>query len=293
AVRSTSLRTYDNRRVVIPNSELYTNRVTVNTAYPHRRLAVDVGIGYGDDIDTAKRIVLDTVADLDGVVADPAPSVLVTDLGDFAVNLQVRFWIDPPARKEAVEVGDRVQHDLLGGVDVVAVADPDVDGETAVRVGGVDGDAVGVELAVGDDDAAVVVGLQAGGAHGDVLDGALVRAGHDLVTDPERSGQQDEDAGEQVLQDVLEREPDGDAADPERTEHRGRGHGGEHHGQPDQQPQSQDRPAGEPTQDDLHTRRLPGPGHDRTDQAGQEPGDQPEQQQDHDADRQVRQGEQR
>ncbi len=108
AVRSTSLRTYDNRRVVIPNSELYTNRVTVNTAYPHRRLAVDVGIGYGDDIDTAKKVVLRTIADLDGVVADPAPTVLVTALGDFAVNLQVRFWIDPPARKEAVEVADQV-----------------------------------------------------------------------------------------------------------------------------------------------------------------------------------------
>lgn len=108
AVRSTSLRTYDNRRVVIPNSELYTNRVTVNTAYPQRRLAVDVGIGYGDDIDTAKQIVLATIAHLDGVVADPAPTVLVTALGDFAVNLQVRFWINPPARKEAVEVADQV-----------------------------------------------------------------------------------------------------------------------------------------------------------------------------------------
>ena len=100
--------TYDNRRVVIPNSELYTNRVIVNTAYPHRRLAVDVGIGYGDDIGTAKQVVLRTLADVDGVVHEPAPTVLVTALGDFAVNLQVRFWIDPPARKEAVEVADQV-----------------------------------------------------------------------------------------------------------------------------------------------------------------------------------------
>ena len=107
-VRSTSLRTYDNRRVVIPNSELYTSRVTVNTAYAHRRLAVDVGIGYGDDIGIAKRVVLSTMADLDGAVSDPPPTVLVTALGDFAVNLQVRFWIDPPARREAVEVADQV-----------------------------------------------------------------------------------------------------------------------------------------------------------------------------------------
>ena len=108
AVRATTLRTYDNRRVVIPNSELYTNRVTVNTAYPSRRLSVVVGIGYGDDIEQARRIVLDTVADLPGVIGDPAPAVLVTALSDFTVDLEVRFWISPPARREALEVQDQV-----------------------------------------------------------------------------------------------------------------------------------------------------------------------------------------
>ncbi|MXV22113.1 mechanosensitive ion channel family protein, partial [Deinococcus xianganensis] len=66
-VRATLLRTYDNRRVVIPNSELYTNRVIVNTAYDRRRLAVTVGIGYGDDIAQAKRIILDTLAGVEEI----------------------------------------------------------------------------------------------------------------------------------------------------------------------------------------------------------------------------------
>lgn len=55
-VRATLLRTYDTRRVVISNSEVYTNRVTVNTAYTKRRLSVEVGIGYGDDIAAARAI---------------------------------------------------------------------------------------------------------------------------------------------------------------------------------------------------------------------------------------------
>lgn len=38
---------YDGRRVVVPNSELFTNPVTVNTAFENRRLEYDVGIGYG------------------------------------------------------------------------------------------------------------------------------------------------------------------------------------------------------------------------------------------------------
>ncbi|OLV16285.1 mechanosensitive ion channel domain-containing protein [Deinococcus marmoris] len=107
-VRATLLRTYDNRRVVIPNSELYTNRVTVNTAYPQRRLSVTVGIGYGDDIAAARKLILDTLNGLDGLLKDPAPNVLVRELGDFSVNLDVRFWIDPPIRKEAVEAQDSV-----------------------------------------------------------------------------------------------------------------------------------------------------------------------------------------
>lgn len=107
-VRATLLRTYDNRRVVIPNSELYTNRVTVNTAYPQRRLSVTVGIGYGDDIAAARALILKTLGGLDGLLTDPAPSVLVKELGDFSVNLDVRFWIDPPIRKEAVEAQDGV-----------------------------------------------------------------------------------------------------------------------------------------------------------------------------------------
>lgn len=107
-VRATLLRTYDNRQVVIPNSELYTNRVVVNTAYDKRRLSVLVGIGFGDDINQAKAVILETLEAVPGVLADPAPEVLIRELGDFSVNLDVRFWIDPPVRRETVQVQDQV-----------------------------------------------------------------------------------------------------------------------------------------------------------------------------------------
>ncbi len=107
-VRATLLKTYDHRRVVVPNSELYTNRVVVNTAYPQRRLSVTIGIGYGDDIAEAKRLILQTLSEVGGILKDPAPSVLVDSLGDSSVNLNIRFWIDPPMRREAVESQDAV-----------------------------------------------------------------------------------------------------------------------------------------------------------------------------------------
>jgi len=107
-VRATLLRTYDNRVVVIPNSELYTKRVVVNTAYDTRRLSVEVGIGYDESIADARAAILEAIATLPGIVSDPAPSVLVNLLGDSSVILEVRFWISPPDRREAVEAQDQV-----------------------------------------------------------------------------------------------------------------------------------------------------------------------------------------
>ncbi|AFZ67695.1 mechanosensitive ion channel family protein [Deinococcus peraridilitoris] len=111
-VRATLIRTYDNRQVVIPNADLFTNTVTVNTAYDKRRLQYDVGIGYGDDIDMAKQVILETLQGVTSIRTDPVPEVLVVDLAESSVNLRVRWWIDPPLRKDALDTQDEVLHKL-------------------------------------------------------------------------------------------------------------------------------------------------------------------------------------
>jgi hypothetical protein len=65
--RATLLKTYDGRRVVIPNSELFTNSVVVNTAFEVRRLEYDVGIGYGDDVERARALILEALRSVEGV----------------------------------------------------------------------------------------------------------------------------------------------------------------------------------------------------------------------------------
>ena len=107
-VRATTIRTYDNRRAVIPNSALFGDKVLVNTAYDKRRLQVRLGIGYGDDIAGAKQVILDAVRGAPGILSDPAPQVRVAELGDFAVQLDVLFWIDPPLKRETLEAIDHV-----------------------------------------------------------------------------------------------------------------------------------------------------------------------------------------
>lgn len=106
--RATTIRTYDGRRVVIPNSELFTNSVTVNTAFDNRRLEYDVGIGYGDDIDRAKELILEAIASVDKVLYEPPPEVLVMELAESTVNIRARWWIAPPRRADALDTRDQV-----------------------------------------------------------------------------------------------------------------------------------------------------------------------------------------
>lgn len=102
------MRTYDGRLVVIPNADLYKGTFIVNTAYPTRRLQYDVVIGNGDDIATAKRLMLDALRGISNVEADPAPDVLVLGYADAGVTLRIRWWIKPPRRADALALQDQV-----------------------------------------------------------------------------------------------------------------------------------------------------------------------------------------
>jgi len=106
--RATTIRTYDGRRIVIPNSELFTNSVTVNTAFENRRLQYDVGIGYGDDINEAKRLILEAINNTAGVLENPAADALVVELADSTVNIRARWWVQPPRRADVLDLQDRV-----------------------------------------------------------------------------------------------------------------------------------------------------------------------------------------
>ncbi len=106
--RATTIKTYDGRRVIIPNAEIFTNAITVNTAYDKRRLQYDVGIGYGDDIAHARQLILEAMREVDGVLQDPAPDALVMDLGESSVNIRARWWINPPRQADVLDAKDRV-----------------------------------------------------------------------------------------------------------------------------------------------------------------------------------------
>ncbi|MDH6061260.1 mechanosensitive ion channel family protein [Chrysosporum bergii ANA360D] len=106
--RATTIKTYDGRRIVIPNSELFTNSVTVNTAFDSRRLEYDVAIGYGDDLKWTKQLMLEAIHGVELVLKDPPPDVLVMELAENSVNIRARWWIKPPRRYDALDSRDQV-----------------------------------------------------------------------------------------------------------------------------------------------------------------------------------------
>ncbi|MCT7951644.1 mechanosensitive ion channel family protein [Ancylothrix sp. C2] len=106
--RATTIKTYDGRRIVIPNSELFTNAVMVNTAFEHRRVEYDIGIGYGDDIHKAKQLILEAIASVDEVLKNPAPDALVMELAGSTVDIRARWWVNPPNRASTLDSRDKV-----------------------------------------------------------------------------------------------------------------------------------------------------------------------------------------
>jgi small conductance mechanosensitive channel len=92
--RATEMKTYDGRKVIIPNSQLYSNTVVNNTGYGNRRFNVIVGISYDDDIKKAKELSEEVLEEAESVESEPEPQVLVDELGGSSVNLKLRGWTD-------------------------------------------------------------------------------------------------------------------------------------------------------------------------------------------------------
>lgn len=93
-VFTTELNTGDNKRVIIPNGQTMGGTITNYSTNDTRRVDLVMGIGYGDDIDKAKKVLEEIVAADERVLQDPAPTIAVVALADSSVNFVVRPWVN-------------------------------------------------------------------------------------------------------------------------------------------------------------------------------------------------------
>ncbi|MEA3342446.1 MAG: mechanosensitive ion channel family protein [Chloroflexota bacterium] len=92
--RDTVLKTWDGETVILPNIEVFTSAITNYSELPLRRRTINIGLGYDEDVSQATSVFLDVIQSVEGVLEDPAPTLLAEELGDSALTLAARFWVN-------------------------------------------------------------------------------------------------------------------------------------------------------------------------------------------------------
>ena len=92
-ILTTVLKTGDNKKVIIPNSQIMSSTITNYSANDTRRVDLVIGVGYGDDLDKVRSEIESVVGADERVLKDPAVTIAVSELADSSVNFVVRPWV--------------------------------------------------------------------------------------------------------------------------------------------------------------------------------------------------------
>lgn len=105
--RSTLIKTYLGELLFVPHSHIFANEILVKTAYEQRGVKFNVGIGYLDDIEQGRETIRRVLSQTEGVSADPAPMVYVSELGESSVNFTLYFYTESK-QSNVLKVSDQV-----------------------------------------------------------------------------------------------------------------------------------------------------------------------------------------
>lgn len=123
-LRATQIRTYDGRLVLVPNAEVFTSRVTNNTAAPVRRGSVLLVLSYQTKLGQALEVIRRSTQQTEGVLTEPAASVRVRELGASDLVIEARFWADS-RRSDFVATGSAVRRAIVEALRAEGISLPD------------------------------------------------------------------------------------------------------------------------------------------------------------------------
>ncbi len=104
--------TFDNESIIVPNSELISEKVT-NWSYggdTTLRLRIPIGVDYGTDIETVENILLEIAEGEEKVLPDPEPQVFFKEHADSSLNFELRVWIPDP--RDRIVVKDNIRRKI-------------------------------------------------------------------------------------------------------------------------------------------------------------------------------------
>ena len=122
-LRSSRVRTLDNRMVIVPNSVIGKSLV-VNHSYPDStyRLQTDIGVAYGSDLEKTRATLIKAVEKLEGVDPDHPIEALLVNLGDSALIFRVRWWLD--SYVDTRRMFDRVHTSIVNALNAAEIEIP-------------------------------------------------------------------------------------------------------------------------------------------------------------------------
>jgi small conductance mechanosensitive channel len=95
SLRASEMRTWDGRRVFIPNGDIFVSSIVNFSRALRRRIEIPIGVAPESDLDHVARVTLDTISKkVSGVLVDPAPQVVFSQFGESTIDLKVFYWID-------------------------------------------------------------------------------------------------------------------------------------------------------------------------------------------------------
>jgi small conductance mechanosensitive channel len=118
---NTELDTFDNRRIIMPNSSVFGNTIENISFHPQRRVDVTVGTTYGSDIDKAREVLTAAAKGVEGGLAEPEPAVILTGMGASSIDWSVRVWANSP---DFLAVKDRLTRDVKVALDRAEIGIP-------------------------------------------------------------------------------------------------------------------------------------------------------------------------
>ena len=94
-LRSTKIVNFDNETIYVPNGYVANSRV-LNYTHPDSKVRTHVafGVEYGNDVEKVRKTVMKIIQGMEGVMADPAPSIQFLEMGDFALKFKAYFWVE-------------------------------------------------------------------------------------------------------------------------------------------------------------------------------------------------------
>ncbi|RYE29987.1 MAG: mechanosensitive ion channel [Sphingobacteriaceae bacterium] len=104
-LRDTILRTFQGQMVIIPNKDVFQNPIENFSLLGKRRLDLNIGVSYGEDLEQVKQVTLETLKGMDHLAVDDEITMFYQEFGGSTINFMLRLWINSPEQAIYLQAG--------------------------------------------------------------------------------------------------------------------------------------------------------------------------------------------